>query len=89
MEGSADGRGERAALGGRGTWFAQQLGDGWTEVEPGIYRFDPGAKDEAALGSSQAESDLEGDLLEALKPAEGEPEPPQPTRRLFGRRART
>lgn len=89
MEGSAGGRDERDAPGGRGTWFAQQLGDGWTEVEPGIYRFDPSAKEEDAMASSQAESDLEGDLLEALDPAEGEPEPPQPTRRLFGRRART
>jgi hypothetical protein len=29
----------RGALEERATWVEQQLGEGWTEVEPGIYRF--------------------------------------------------
>lgn len=100
MERSGEDRGERDALGRRGTWFAQQLGEGWTEVEPGIYRFDAGSKSEADAGMAPpSQSAPERDLLEALNPVEGEPDPPdpspadafesQPSRRRFGRRTRT
>jgi hypothetical protein len=94
MEGSGEGRSERDALDRRGTWFAQQLGEGWTEVEPGIYRFDAGFR-----MASPSESPTQRDLLEALNPAEDARNParsptsdaddPQPTRRLFRRRAQT
>lgn len=30
----------------RATWVGQQLGEGWTEVEPGIYRFTHGDMNE-------------------------------------------
>ena len=52
MERSGEDRGERDALGRRGTWFAQQLGEGWTEVEPGIYRFDASANERAEVRTS-------------------------------------
>ena len=80
MEGSGEGR---AKGGERGTWFAQQLGEGWVEVEPGIYRFDADAKNETGIRmTSPPEPEPESDLLEALDPREGEPDS---TRRLFGR----
>ena len=71
MERSGEDRGERDALGRRGTWFAQQLGEGWTEVEPGIYRFDASANDRAEVRTSVS---TERDLLEALNPSEREPD---------------
>ena len=40
---------DRGALKERGTWVGQQLGEGWTEVEPGIYRFDAGVPNEVGL----------------------------------------
>ena len=95
MEGSGERRGKHDTLGRRGTWFDQLIGEGWTEVEPGIYRLDADAKNDTdARTASPSRSASERDLLEALKPAEGEPDSPQPspadtqkpqqTRRLFG-----
>jgi hypothetical protein len=37
------------ALQERGTWVEQQLGEGWTEVEPGIYRFNRGEINETGI----------------------------------------
>ena len=85
MEG--DDRGERDARDERGNWFVQQLGEGWSEVEPGIYRLDTGVK--TKLAASPSEPASHRDLLEALNPAADEPEPVQPTRRLFRRRTQT
>jgi hypothetical protein len=77
---------EREAVGERGTWFAQQLGEGWTEVEPGIYR-QVGVMNKAGIRvTPSADPPLEDDLIEALQPTDAEPDPP-PRRRL-GRRAR-
>lgn len=92
MEGSGDDRseGKRDVHRERGDWFAQQLGGGWAEVQPGIYRFAAAVKNEPPIPTgSPSERAPEGDLVEALSSAEGEPEPLQPTRRLFRRRART
>ena len=70
----------------RGTWFARQLGEGWTEVEPGIYRFDTGGKKEAEVQppppADPPQDDLIDaldDLIEVLQPPN--PEPEKPTRR--------
>jgi hypothetical protein len=88
MEGSGAGRGERDVVDERGTWFAQQLGERWTEVEPGIYRFDAGVKNEHAIRMAAAsEPASDSDPLETLNPVHGEPDAVEPTRRLFGRRA--
>ena len=92
MEGSGDDRseGERDARRERGDWFAQQLGGGWAEVQPGIYRFVAAVRNEPPIPMrSPSERTSDSDMLEALSPAEGDPEPPQPARRLFRRRART
>lgn len=70
MEDSGESRpGERGVPSGRRTWFAKQLGEGWTEVEPGIYRFNPGVKNEAGIRMApRAEQPLDN-LIEAF-PAE-------------------
>jgi hypothetical protein len=88
MDDSGEGRpAERDAVDERGTWFAQQIGDGWTEVEPGIYRFNEGVMNQAGIRvTPSADAPLEDDLIEALQPTEAEPDPP-PRRRL-GRRTR-
>lgn len=88
MEGSSEG--ERDAPDGRGTWFAQRLDEGWTEVEPGIYRFDTDPKNQAAIRMGPpSKSAPERDRIERLNPAEGQPDRPPPARRFFGRRVRT
>ncbi len=92
MEGSGEDRGEdeRDPHRERGDWFAQQLGGGWKEVQPGIYRVVAGTKAEQPIPmGSPSEHPADSDLLEAIKPADGEIEPAEPTRRRFGRRART
>ena len=53
----------------RDTWVERQLGEGWTEVEPGIYRF-TGVDRQAETGIRQtppADPHAE-DLTEALQP---------------------
>jgi hypothetical protein len=80
-------RAQREAVGERGTWFAQQIGEGWTEVEPGIYRFNVGVLNKAGIRvTPSADPPSEDDLIEALQPTDADPDPP-PRRRL-GRRAR-
>jgi hypothetical protein len=95
--GEGQGEGEHDARDDRATWFAKQLGDGWTEVEPGIYRFDAGVKNENGIRmASPSEPDSESDplkplndLLDALNPASDETDPPsRHPRRLLGRRTR-
>ena len=73
----------------RGTWVEQQLGEGWTQVEPGIYRFTAGERPpEAAVGPAPPADPPAEDLIDALEPKHAEPETPRPTGRLFGRRVR-
>jgi hypothetical protein len=82
------GRDKPDALDERGTWFAQQLGEGWTEVEPGIYRFDGGVRNEHGIRvAPAAEPAAWDDLLDALQSPGAQAEPPNPTRRLLGRKA--
>ena len=42
-------RGNLGASNEHQTWVERQLGDGWTEVEPGIYRFAPDSRFEIEL----------------------------------------
>jgi hypothetical protein len=66
-------------------WVARQLGEGWTEVEPGIYRFAAGEINEAGIRLAPSADDL----IEALQPTNAEPDPSSPTRRRFGRRVKS
>ena len=84
MAGSGEdpGEDERDRHRERGDWFAQQLGRGWREVQPGIYRVVAGTKGEQPIPTgSPSEHAADSDLLEAIKPSEDETEPAEPTRR--------
>lgn len=67
----------------RQTWVERYLGDGWQEVEPGIYRFvgptQPLGVDPESLEPDEPPSD---ELGGALDPAHRSPEP---SSRRFGR----
>ena len=64
------------------SWVERYLGDGWTEVEPGIYRFTPPG-DATATGSSKSEptNSSADDLANALDSAQ----PSKPSRRPASR----
>jgi hypothetical protein len=88
---SGEGRDEvRSASETRGTWFAEQLGPDWTEVEPGIYRFTGGDRHPTGTPETPVvERTEEGDLIDALQPTAAEPEPeppPKPVWLRLGRR---
>ena len=70
---------EPAAAPPHDSWVERYLGDGWTEVEPGIYRFTPPG-DATATGSSKSEpaDSPASDLADALDPAQ--PSEPSPRR---------
>jgi len=73
---------EPAVRTARESWVERYLGDGWTEVEPGIYRFTPPGDSAAPDTSpSQPAETPTDDLADALNPAK----PYEPPRRPFTR----
>jgi len=81
-------RGPRDDLRGReGSWVERNLGEGWAEVEPGIFRFTASAKQTGSgiRMSPPVEAPLD-DLAESLDPTIAVPATPSPIGRRFGRR---
>lgn len=70
------------------TWVERQLGDGWTEVEPGIYRFAPDRRFETELPSTSFADPPTEEPIDPLEPTIGESEAAGRAGRGFVRRLR-
>ena len=71
--------GESGAHEERQTWVERYLGDGWQEVEPGIYRFvgqsDPPAAEPPLPEQAATPEDELGDALDPTKTSKTSPPP--------------